>query len=86
MATTEDGYIDVSDDDTYEAFDNYLAKGQELAMDVEEGLHDARQLTIQVREGELTAEEYYEDERIQNCNEAIRAFDQWASSRTELNK
>jgi hypothetical protein len=84
VETTEDGYIDVSDDETYEAFDDYLAEGQQLAMDIEEGLHDARQLATQVRDGEMTMDEYDESEVVLRVRDRLRQFEAWNSEYPDL--
>jgi len=79
MDTTENDWVDFTDDETYETFDNYLNKGQQLAMRVEEGLQNVRELTIQVRDGEMTMEEYDEHEEVEEVEKAIRAFEYWAT-------
>jgi len=79
VETTEGGYVDLSDDDSYEGFDNYLAKGQERAMTLEEVLHDARQLATQVRDGEITMDEYDDSETVKQARDAIEAVQEWVN-------
>jgi hypothetical protein len=78
MATTDDGYIDVSDDDTYDAFDEHLVEGKKLAREVDQGIAEARRLAVKVRDGEMTMEEYDDHESIEDVSEAIEGFVSWA--------
>jgi uncharacterized protein YbcC (UPF0753/DUF2309 family) len=84
MATTDSGYIDVTDKETYETFDEYLAEGQRLAREINEGLDEARELAKQVRDADMTMEEYDDNEVVEDVGEAISEFDQWARGRPEF--